>query len=396
MATKRGPPNKAAGTARGPPPAAVAKAAQTSTNNNNAAAAGIDAHPLQLKLSQQNGMHIELGGPNPLHIQLAGPNDGHYVNSSASSSPSMASAAAANGRSANTRQSAQPDFASQLPGTAPNWYQQLQVAAAQSESKRGGGGGGPSDNMDTQLTLNANGTITVARHGLSHPGHVFHISQSGGQHHITLDTALTQQPSTHKPQPPPSNTAAPQLSTAAPQHHPLLQHPLLPSASQAAGFPANFPLGFPFHHPPGLNQYTQQQHQQQFQTPPPLPFHPGMFLAPDNLIVPPMKKVNPKRRLTNDGSKTSPLEKSTSHGAKDISIANTSNPTSSPSRDGKPFLPEFEPYSYRDWLALKQRDGSMRLPSSLGANETEAWKQKVENGSERRREETKLMKFLHT
>lgn len=36
---------------------------------------------------------------------------------------------------------------------------------------------------------------------------------------------------------------------------------------------------------------------------------------------------------------------------------------------------EFEPYSFRDWLALKQRDVSMKLASGLGPNtEDEEWK----------------------
>lgn len=360
MASKRGPPNKAAGTARGPPPkAAVTKAAapkdnkNVNINNNNS----IDSHPLQLKLSQQNGMHIELGGPNPLHIQLAGPNDGGLFGKSPSALEKPAAAARASARP--------PSDFQPPPGASPNWYQQLQVAASQADPKRGGGGAAAavSDNMDTQLTLNANGTLTVARHGLSHPGQVFHISQSGGQHHITLD-------STSPPAATNTTAAAPHLP--APPHQPLQhQHTtILPSTSQA-GLAANFPFGFPF---PPSNQYTQFQ---QGPPPPPLPFHPGMFLPSDNLIIPPMKKVvDPRRRATTDNSKSS-TEKSF-RGAKDVNGVNNTNKPTSAGRDATPLLPEFEPYSYRDWLALKQRDGSMRLPSSLGANETEAWKQKLE------------------
>ncbi|KAJ3196053.1 hypothetical protein HK101_010293 [Irineochytrium annulatum] len=39
---------------------------------------------------------------------------------------------------------------------------------------------------------------------------------------------------------------------------------------------------------------------------------------------------------------------------------------------------EFEPYGYREWLALRNRDRMMRLPASLGVNEDEEWKRKHE------------------
>jgi hypothetical protein len=38
---------------------------------------------------------------------------------------------------------------------------------------------------------------------------------------------------------------------------------------------------------------------------------------------------------------------------------------------------QFEPYSYRDWLNLKSRDGSMKLPASIGVHEDAGGRDKV-------------------